>query len=51
MSQKELYIANAIMRQALVAIGEVMGEQGLKAVLRVSGLGKYIDNLPSDTCW
>jgi hypothetical protein len=40
MSEKELFIANAIMRQALMAIEEVMGEPGLKAVLRVSGLEK-----------
>ncbi len=32
------------MRQALMAIEEVMGEPGLKAVLRASGLEKYIDN-------
>ena len=46
MSDKELFIANAIMRQALMAIEEVMGEPGLKAVLRASGLEKYIDNPP-----
>jgi predicted hydrocarbon binding protein len=48
MSDKELFIANAIMRQALMAIEEVMGEPGLKAVLRASGLEKYIDNPPPD---
>lgn len=48
MSDKNLYIANAIMRQALMAIEEVMGEQGLKAVLRASGLEKYIDSPPPD---
>jgi hypothetical protein len=46
MSEKELFIANLIMRQALVAIEEVMGEQGLKAVLRASDLEKFIDNPP-----
>ena len=48
MSEKELFIANAIMRQALMAIEAVMGESGLKAVLRASGLEKYIDNPPPD---
>lgn len=36
------------MRQALMAIEEIMGEPGLKAVLRASGLEKYIDNTPLD---
>jgi hypothetical protein len=48
MSGKELFIANAIMQQALMAIEEVMGEPGLKAVLRASGLEKYIDSPPPD---
>jgi predicted hydrocarbon binding protein len=48
MSENALFIANAIMRQALMAIEEVMGTPGLKAVLRASGLDKYIDNLPPD---
>jgi predicted hydrocarbon binding protein len=37
---------NALMRQALLAIGEVMGEQGLKVVLRQAGLERYVDALP-----
>jgi predicted hydrocarbon binding protein len=41
-------IVNAIMRQALVAAGEVMGENGLNAVLRSSGLEKYIGSFPPD---
>lgn len=48
MSGKKLFIANAIMRQALMAIEEVMGTQGLHAVLRVSGLEQYIEVLPAD---
>jgi predicted hydrocarbon binding protein len=48
MSEKELFIANAIMRQALMAIEEVMGAPGLKAVLRASDLEKYIENPPPD---
>jgi predicted hydrocarbon binding protein len=35
-------------RQALVAIQEVMGENGLTAVLRLAGLEQFIDNLPPD---
>ena len=37
---------NALMRQAIVAVGEVMGEQGLKVVLRQAGLERYADELP-----
>jgi len=37
---------NALMRQAILAIGEVMGEQGLKVVLRQAGLERYVDALP-----
>ncbi len=37
---------NALMRQAILAIGEVMGERGLKVVLRQAGLGRYVDELP-----
>jgi len=41
-------IVNALVRQALVAIEEVIGENGLKAVLRSAGLEQFIDNLPPD---
>lgn len=41
-------IVNAIMRQALVAAQEVMGENGLNAVLRASGLEKYVGDFPPD---
>lgn len=37
---------NALMRQAILAIGEVMGEQGLKVVLRQAGLERYVNELP-----
>lgn len=37
---------NALMRQAILAIGDVMGERGLKVVLRQAGLGQYVDELP-----
>jgi len=41
-------IVNALVRQALVAAEEVMGKNGLNAVLRTSGLSRFIDNLPPD---
>lgn len=34
------------MRQAILAIGEVMGERGLKVVLRQVGMERYVDELP-----
>ncbi|MFQ6101817.1 MAG: V4R domain-containing protein [Anaerolineae bacterium] len=37
---------NALMRQAILAIGDVMGERGLKVVLRQAGLERYVDELP-----
>lgn len=42
----DLVLVNALMRQALVAVEEVMGKNGLVAVLRASNLAQYIDNLP-----
>src|SRR3990172_589567 len=41
-------IVNTLMRQALTAAQEVMGENGLNAVLRSSGLEKYVGNFPPD---
>lgn len=46
--EDDLYLANAIMLQALVAIEEVMGKKGLDAVLRASKLDQYIENPPPD---
>lgn len=43
---EDRYIVNALVRQALTAIQEVMGENGLKAVLRSSGLERFVDNMP-----
>jgi hypothetical protein len=37
---------NANLRVLLVAIEEVMGENGAKAVLNAGGLGRYIGNYP-----
>jgi predicted hydrocarbon binding protein len=44
MTQKT--IANAIMLQALVATEEILGKNGLDAVLNVAGLSQYVDNYP-----
>lgn len=41
-------IVNALVRQALVAAEEVMGGHGLAAVLRASGLERFIENFPPD---
>jgi len=45
---EDAVIVNALMRQALIAAQEVMGENGLNAVLRLTGLERYIGNLPPD---
>ena len=41
-------IVDALVRQALVSAQEVMGENGLNAVLRTSGLERFISNFPPD---
>jgi len=41
-------IVNALVLQALIAAQEVMGENGLHAVLRSSGLERFVNNLPAD---
>ena len=43
---EDYVLVNALMRQALIAVEEVLGKHGLDAVLRSSNLGKYIDNFP-----
>lgn len=48
MAREDAVIVNAIVRQALVAAQEVMGENGLNAVLRNSGLERFIGNFPPD---
>lgn len=45
---QEAVIVNALVRQALVSAQEVMGENGLNAVLRSVGLERYIGNFPPD---
>ncbi len=44
--RKDSMIVNALVRQALTSAQEVMGENGLNAVLRTSGLERYIGNFP-----
>ncbi len=41
-------IVNALVRQALVSAQEVMGENGLNAVLRSSDLERFVGNFPPD---
>ncbi len=43
---EDAVIVNTIVRQALVATEEVIGTNGLNAILRASGLGHFINNLP-----
>lgn len=45
---EDRYIVNALVRQALVAAQEVMGENGLNTVLRTSGLERFVNNLPPE---
>ncbi|RME89857.1 MAG: hypothetical protein D6770_03630 [Anaerolineae bacterium] len=45
---EDAVIVNTLVRQALIAAEEVMGTHGLHAVLRTSGLERFIDNLPPD---
>ena len=47
-TRKDPMIVNALVRQALTSTQEVMGENGLNAVLRTSGLERFIDNFPPD---
>jgi predicted hydrocarbon binding protein len=43
---EDAVIVNALVRQALVSTQEVMGENGVNAVLRSVGLERFIDNFP-----
>jgi predicted hydrocarbon binding protein len=43
---EEAVIINTLVRQALVSAQEVMGENGLNAVLRSVGLARFIGNFP-----
>lgn len=44
--REDAVIVNTIVRQALVSAEEVMGANGLNAVLRLSGLERFVDNFP-----
>ncbi|MBT3323314.1 MAG: hypothetical protein HN392_13600 [Anaerolineae bacterium] len=46
--REDAVIVNTIVRQALAAAEEVMGKNGLNAVLRLSDLGSFANNLPPD---
>lgn len=48
MAREDAVIVNALVRQALMAAQEVMGENGLNAVLRSSGLERFVGNFPPD---
>lgn len=44
--REDAVIINSLVRQALVSAQEVMGDNGLNAVLRASGLERFIGNFP-----
>ncbi|MBT7992034.1 MAG: hypothetical protein HN769_19430 [Anaerolineae bacterium] len=46
--REDAVIVNTIVRQALAAAEEVMGTNGLNAVLRLSNLNSFVNNLPPD---
>lgn len=46
LSPEDAVIVNALVRQALVSAREVMGENGLNAVLNSVGLERFIGNFP-----
>lgn len=43
---EDLYYVNALLFQTMIGIEDVLGKNGLTAVLRESGLERYIDNPP-----
>lgn len=45
-AREDAVIINSLVRQALTSAQEVMGDNGLHAVLRTSGLERFIDNFP-----
>ena len=47
-TRQDPLVVNALVRQALTSAQEVMGENGLNAVLRTSGLERFIGNFPPD---
>lgn len=47
-TREDAVIINSLVRQALTSAQEVMGDHGLNAVLRASGLERFIGNFPPD---
>jgi hypothetical protein len=45
-AREDAVIINSLVRQALTSAQEVMGDNGLNAVLRASGLDRFIGNFP-----
>src|ERR1044071_2263821 len=45
-AREDPMIINSLVRQALTSAQEVMGDNGLNAVLRTSGLERFIGNFP-----
>src|SRR5215216_2080966 len=45
-NREDAMIINSLVRQALTSAQEVMGDNGLNAVLRTSGLERFIGNFP-----
>ena len=45
-AREDAVIINSLVRQALASAREVMGDNGLNAVLGTSGLERFIDNFP-----
>lgn len=45
-TREDATIINSLVRQALTSAQEVMGDNGLNAVLRTSGLERFIGNFP-----
>jgi hypothetical protein len=47
-NREDAVIINSLVRQALTSAQEVMGDNGLNAVLRTCGLDRFIGNFPPD---
>jgi len=45
-TKEDAVIINSLVRQALTSMQEVMGDNGLNAVLKTCGLDKFVDNFP-----
>ncbi|HET7088929.1 MAG TPA: hypothetical protein VFL17_09785 [Anaerolineae bacterium] len=48
MGETRRWISNSMMRHALQVLEELLAHNGLTAALRLSGLERYIDDLPPD---